>query len=87
MFILESAQLDNSFVKNQLELFKDVLKAEDFMADELHITEWNFTISNRNCINDSCAQGAYIMKTLYGINRRSGYDGLLAWLRSSYRIL
>ncbi len=33
------------------------------MADELHITEWNFTISNRNCINDSCAQGAYIMKT------------------------
>ena len=55
--------LDNSFVKNQLELFKDVLKAEDFMADELHITEWNFTISNRNCINDSCAQGAYIMKT------------------------
>lgn len=55
--------LDNSFVKNQLELFKDVLKAENFMADELHITEWNFTISNRNCINDSCAQGAYIMKT------------------------
>ena len=55
--------LDNSFVKNQLELFKDVLKAEDFMPDELHITEWNFTISNRNCINDSCAQGAYIVKT------------------------
>lgn len=55
--------LDNSFVKNQLELFKDVLNAEDFMPDELHITEWNFTISNRNCINDSCAQGAYIMKT------------------------
>ena len=55
--------LDNSFVKNQLELFKDVLKTEDFVQDELHITEWNFTISNRNCINDSCAQGAYIVKT------------------------
>ena len=55
--------LDNSFVKNQLELFKDVLKTEDFVPDELHITEWNFTISNRNCINDSCAQGAYIVKT------------------------
>ncbi len=55
--------LDNSFVKNQLELFKDVLKAEEFVPDELHITEWNFTISNRNCINDSCAQGAYIVKT------------------------
>ena len=55
--------LDNSFVKNQLELFKDVLKTENFVPDELHITEWNFTISNRNCINDSCAQGAYIVKT------------------------
>lgn len=55
--------LDNGFVKNQLELFRKVLREEDFMPEELHITEWNFTISNRNCINDSCAQGAYIMKT------------------------
>jgi beta-xylosidase/AraC-like DNA-binding protein len=55
--------LDNGFVKNQLELFRKVLQEEDFMPEELHITEWNFTISNRNCINDSCAQGAYIMKT------------------------
>ncbi|MDD3402454.1 MAG: helix-turn-helix domain-containing protein [Hespellia sp.] len=55
--------LDNGFVKNQLELFRKVLQEEDFMPEELHITEWNFTISSRNCINDSCAQGAYIMKT------------------------
>lgn len=55
--------LDNGFVKNQLELFKRVLQDEEFVPGELHITEWNFTISNRNCINDSCAQGAYVMKT------------------------
>lgn len=55
--------LDNSFVKNQLDLFKNVLEEEDFVPAELHITEWNLTISNRNCINDSCAQGAYIVKT------------------------
>lgn len=55
--------LDNNFVKNQLEIFEDVLRDEDFMMDELHITEWNFTISNRNCINDSCAQGALVMKS------------------------
>lgn len=54
--------LDNSFLKNQLALFKDCLKKEDFLPEELHITEWNFTISNRNCINDSCAQGAYVLK-------------------------
>lgn len=55
--------LDSNFTKNQLDIFKEVLQEEEFIADELHITEWNFTISNRNCINDSCAQGAYVMKT------------------------
>lgn len=55
--------LDNNFTKNQLDIFKEVLWEEDFVPEELHITEWNFTISNRNCINDSCAQGAYVMKT------------------------
>lgn len=55
--------LDSSFVKNQQEIFRQVLKEEEFEAEELHITEWNFTISNRNCINDSCAQGAFVMKT------------------------
>ena len=55
--------LDSNFTKNQLEIFKEVLKEEQFEPEELHITEWNFTISNRNCINDSCAQGAYVMKT------------------------
>lgn len=55
--------LDHSFIKNQLEIFKDVLREQNFIMDELHITEWNFTISNRNCINDSCAQGAYVMKS------------------------
>lgn len=55
--------LDNNFVKNQLDIFKKELEEEQFEAAELHLTQWNFTISNRNCINDSCAQGAYIMKT------------------------
>ena len=55
--------LDNSFVKHQLDMFKDALKAENFECPELHVTEWNYTISNRNLINDSCAHGAYVMKT------------------------
>lgn len=55
--------LDSSFIRNQLDLFRQILREEEFEADELHVTEWNFTISNRNCINDSCAQGAFVMKT------------------------
>ena len=55
--------LDGDFLQNQLAFFEQILKEEDFLPDELHVTEWNFTISNRNCISDSCAQGAYVMKT------------------------
>lgn len=54
--------LDRDFLLNQLEIFKRVLKDEEFLLPEIHITEWNFTVSNRNCINDSCALGAYVMK-------------------------
>ena len=54
--------LDNSFVKNQLEMFRKVLQEENFVPQELNITEWGMTISNRNSINDSCAYGAYIVK-------------------------
>lgn len=36
--------LDNNFVKNQTDIFKQVLQEEEFMAEELHITEWNYTI-------------------------------------------
>lgn len=69
--------LDSNFVKNQLDIFKEVLREEDFLPEELHITEWNFTISNRNCINDSCAQGAYVMKSC--INSVGNVDKMGFW--------
>lgn len=55
--------LDSNFLRNQIDIFKKVLREEEFEQAELHVTEWNYTISNRNCINDSPAQAAYIMKT------------------------
>lgn len=54
--------IDNSFLKNQIEMFKKMLEKEDFHIDEVHITEWGLTISNRNPLNDSCGLGAYIIK-------------------------
>lgn len=54
--------IDNSFIKNQLELFKKELEKLDFSIPELIISEWNLTISNRNRINDSCGLAAYIVK-------------------------
>lgn len=54
--------LDGSFIQNQVKLLRNVLSEEQFEIPEVYVTEWNFTISNRNCLNDSCAQGAYVMK-------------------------
>jgi beta-xylosidase/AraC-like DNA-binding protein len=54
--------LDSNFITNQLDIFKKTLKEEKFDINEIHISEWNFTISNRNHFNDSCAQGAYIIE-------------------------
>lgn len=54
--------IDGHYMKNQVELLREVMTENNFLIPELHIDEWNFTVSNRNIINDSCGQGAYIMK-------------------------
>ena len=35
-----------------------------FWKQELHVSEWNFTVSSRNIINDSMFKGAYIVRNL-----------------------
>ena len=54
--------IDSDYISNQIKLLKEYLKKHDFQVPELHISEWNFTISNRNLLNDSCEQGAYVLK-------------------------
>lgn len=54
--------IDGSYIRNQVEIMREVMAETGFSAPEFHIDEWNFTISNRNVLNDSCEQGAYILK-------------------------
>jgi Beta-xylosidase len=55
---------DSKFVQNQLIMAKQVLEEIDFSVKEIHVTEWNLTVSQRNTMNDSCFKGAYIMKNI-----------------------
>ena len=55
---------DSKFVQNQLIMVKQVLEELHFSVPEIHVTEWNLTVSQRNCMNDSCYKGAYIMKNI-----------------------
>lgn len=55
--------IDRHYMKNQMKLVRKIMEQTHFHVPEIHVNEWNFTVSNRNIINDSCEQGAYIIKT------------------------
>lgn len=69
--------IDGHYMKHQVELIREVMEETGFQVPELHIDEWNFTVSNRNVLNDSCGQGAYILKTC--INMAGNVDFMAYW--------
>lgn len=60
--------IDSEYISNQMQIMKLIMQEAKFEIPELHIDEWNFTISNRNILNDSCEQGAYILKNCIDMN-------------------
>ncbi len=60
--------IDSNYMTNQMQIMKAIIEETGFDIPELHIDEWNFTISNRNVLNDSCEQGAYILKNCIEMN-------------------
>lgn len=54
--------IDCDYMKNQVAIMKEAMEKEKFSVKEFHISEWNFTVSNRCVINDSCEHGAYVLK-------------------------
>jgi len=58
---------DPNYTHNLVLAAKDILQKNGFHNSELHISEWNFTISNRNWLNDNCYKGAYIMKNIIDV--------------------
>jgi beta-xylosidase/AraC-like DNA-binding protein len=60
--------IDRNYMKNQLAIMKEKLAESGLEVDEIHISEWNFTISNRNLLHDSCEQGAYVLKNCIDMN-------------------
>lgn len=66
---------DPDFFVHFLEQFKEI-RSPEFKDIPLYITEWNRTVSDRSVINDTCYQGAYIVKNyidLFGKVRGMAY--------------
>lgn len=49
-----------------------------FSVPEFMVTEWSFTLSNRNRLNDGCFKSAYIMKTI--MENYDSADAMGYWL-------
>lgn len=58
---------DNEFVLHRVTHLKEQIAKVGMDDINLFITEWNFTASVRNYLNDSCFSGAYIIKNILDI--------------------
>ncbi|RDU24096.1 GH39 family glycosyl hydrolase [Anaerosacchariphilus polymeriproducens] len=71
---------DRDFVKNQLSMAKELINMTKFAGIEVHVSEWNSTISNRSSLNDSCFKAAYTMKSI--MDNIDNVDILGYWIGS-----
>lgn len=71
---------EQKYMRNYIDYARNTMFENGFMVQELHISEWNFTVSNRNCFNDSAFKGAYIVKNL--IDTVEKVDLIGYWLGS-----
>ena len=58
---------DNEYLTHSVEKLQKELKEVGIENIKLYISEWNLTISDRNYVNDSCFQGAYVVKNIIDV--------------------
>ena len=56
--------MDAEFMKNHLLRVRSIMEEVEFPVHELHASEWNFSVSSRNVLNDHCMKGAYLAKNM-----------------------
>lgn len=52
------------FARDTLTRVREILEEVEFPARELHVSEWSFSVSNRNVLNDHCMKGAYLVRNM-----------------------
>ena len=56
--------LDVDFVQKYLTRVWELMEEAEFPVKKLHVTEWSFSVSSRNILNDHCMKGAYLVKNM-----------------------
>lgn len=73
---------DESYRLHIIRQLRQELNDAGFTQVPIYITEWNLTVSDRNYVNDSCFQGAYIVKNVIDAYREAD---MLAYFTGSDR--
>lgn len=61
---IRNQSMDENFMRNRLRDIREIVELSPMKTKDIHVTEWNFTVSNRNVLNDSCSKGAYLLKNI-----------------------
>lgn len=64
IYMGKNQTLDVDFVKKNLSRVRELMREAEFPTQTLHVTEWSFSMSSRNVLNDHCMKGAYLMKNM-----------------------
>lgn len=58
----EKRTTDEDYIKNIINLTREAMAEVEFPVDELHLSEYGLSLSNRNVMNDSCYKGAFLVQ-------------------------
>lgn len=56
--------LDRDFLKNQIAVIRGELEKQGYQG-EYYITDWNYSLSNRSYVQDSCFRASFILKQVF----------------------
>ncbi|MCD8370442.1 MAG: helix-turn-helix domain-containing protein [Clostridiales bacterium] len=57
----EKQNTDPQFVLHNIMMAEHAMERSSFPQTELHVSEYSFSLSNRNVVNDSCMKGAFMI--------------------------
>lgn len=78
--VLENQLVNPNTLKSSLAYLRRLIENTPLQDREIHVTEWNISVNQRNILNDSYFKGAYMVKNL--LDSRGLADLFGYWLAS-----
>lgn len=90
----EKRSTDTEFTLHNIQTTKEAIKSAGFPIQDIHVSEYGLSLSNRNAINDSCYNGAFLVRNIISCMKESNvmmghwlFSDLYADFYDTYAIL